>query len=137
MKLTKTAATLTAAALYLAFCLSTVSAAEPHFYYSIPVRAAVVQSVNVPGAAAARDVLMLNIRLLDPNPFRLRVFYTVRTPDGKEVTWEREVRVKPGELWATVAFDEEGVLRLPGVRVRIKEEPEPVALVESVADAGR
>lgn len=125
-----------------AFCLSLLptaaSAAEPiHYYYATPIRAAVVQSLGLPStAAAARDVLMINVRVLDPHAFRLRVFYTCRlSPGGQETTYERDIRLKPGDLWATAAFDEPGILTAAFVRIRFREEPEPAALVESVADA--
>lgn len=108
--------------------------AEQHFYYKVPLYASGIQKLGLPSAHVAHDTLMVNVRLIAPNPFRLRVFLTVRPPSGFEQTYEREVRVKPDELWATVVFDEPQILDSEFVRIRFKEEPEPAALAESTVE---
>jgi hypothetical protein len=107
------------------------AAAETHHVYAIPVRAPVVQSLGLPGAVAARDMMVVTVRLLTPAPFRVRIFLTVRTAEGREVVLERDSRVRAGDLWATGAFDEPGILTHTIVTVRVREEPEPAALAES------
>jgi hypothetical protein len=112
------------------------AAAETHHVYAIPVRAPVVQSLGLPGAAAARDTLVVNARLLTPAPFRVRIFLTVRTAEGREVVLERDSRIRPGDLWVAGAFDEPGILTHTVVSVRVREEPEPAALAESETRMG-
>ncbi len=119
--------------IFFVFALSL--AAESHFFFDQPIPAKAVQSLGIPTASTAHDVLMINVRLIAPNPFRLRVFYTCKLPGGEEVTYEREARVKPEELWATVAFDQDQILDSEFVRIRFKEEPEPAAIAESTVEA--
>ncbi len=78
---------------------------------------------------------MINVRIQSPEAFRIRTFLTVKLPSGEEVTYERDVRIKSGDIWSTSAFSEEHILDSEFVRIRFKEEPEPPALAESVSEA--
>ena len=121
--------------LLLLLSLFTPAAAETHFYFKMPLFASRLNQFNLPSAEGARDVLMVNVRLISPDAFRIRIFYTCKLPDGTEKTYERDVRVRDGDLWATAAFDEEQILDSEFVRIRFKEEAEPPALVESTMEA--
>ncbi len=123
--------------LLLAVAFLGLANAEQHFFFVQPIPAKSVQALGIPTASTAHDVLMVNVRLIAPNPFRLRVFYTCKLPSGGEVTYERETRVTPEELWATVAFDEDRILDSEFIRIRFKEEPEPAAIAESTVEDPR
>lgn len=124
-------------ALIFLLALAAVSqdTAEKHFYYAMPLRAKLIEGLNLPGDEAVRDVLMINVRLQKPREtFRMRVWLTVKLPTGTEAIYERRIDVRPDDLWATCAYAEPQILDSEFVRIRIKEEPEPEAIAESTSE---
>lgn len=121
--------------LILLLCVS--ASAEQHFFFLRPVAVSQLIGLGLPSSETAKDTLQVNVRIMNPEAFRIRTFVTLRSPKGEVYTLERDTRITPGELWAAAYFQVDDVLNQELVRIRFKEEPEPAALVESTIEVKR
>lgn len=111
--------------------------AEQHFFYLRPVPASNLIGLGLPSSEAAKDTLQVNVRVQNAASFRIRTFITLRSPNGKIYTLERDTRLTPGDLWAAAYFQVDDVINQELIRIRFKEEPEPDALAESTIEVQR